>query len=118
LLVCVLGVGLIRAVPPVLARPAAAMAVLLCVATGVNAARHHRRFDLECGPFDTALAAIPPGRRVLALMYENKGSVLALSPYLHFGQYYMVRRGGATSGSLAESPTFPVRALAPLPHPD
>jgi hypothetical protein len=96
-----------------------AAALALTFACASNAAWHHRSFDREAGPLEDALAAIPPGRRVLALIYDQKGRVLEKWPYLHFGQYAMVRRGGAVAASFAASAPMPVRYrdVASFPHP-
>jgi len=100
-------------------RPWSAAALVLTFASASNAAWHHRSFDREVGPLEDALAAIPPGRRVLALIYDQKGRVLEKWPYLHFGQYVMVRRGGAVAASFAASAPMPVRYrdVASFPHP-
>jgi hypothetical protein len=86
-----------------------AAAVALTGVTGVNAAVHHRAFDREAGPFEKALAAMPKGGRALSLIFEPKGALIETSPYLHFGQYYTVRRGGACANSFAASAALPVR---------
>jgi hypothetical protein len=86
-------------------------AMALCLAVGFNATLHHRAFDREVGRFDEAIAAIPRGKRVMTLIFDPKGEVVGLWPYLHFGQYYMVRRGGTTSNTFAKNPSMPVRYL-------
>ena len=97
----------------------AGAAIGLTLATAANAAWQHRAFDREVGPFEGALEAIPRGRRVLALMHDPRGRVLEKWPYLHFGQYSMVRRGGAAGGSFAASAPMPVRYrnANAFPHP-
>ena len=57
---------------------------------------------------------------MLDLVYDARGHVLTRWPYLHFGQYAMVRRGGAAAHSLAKSPPFPLRLRRPadFPAPD
>jgi hypothetical protein len=87
--------------------PAAAFG--LCVAVSANAAWHHRRFDREAGGFDAALAAIPPGARVMGLVYDTRGSVVETWPYLHFPQYAVVRRDACVSHSFAANAPLPVR---------
>jgi hypothetical protein len=100
-------------------RRAGAAALALSLTVAANAAWHHAAFDREVGPFEEALASLPRGRRVLALMYEPRGHVLEKWPYLHFGQYAMVRRGGAAGGSFAASAPMPVRYrdVKSFPHP-
>jgi hypothetical protein len=89
------------------------LAAALSVAVSLNAARQHVRFDREAGAFDRAIDAIPRGARVLPLIFENRGAVLAKWPYLHLGQLAMVRRGGVVSSTLARVGPFPVRLLDP-----
>jgi hypothetical protein len=88
-------------------------AVALSLAVGANAARVHAEFDREAGPVDAALAALPRNARVMPLIFENRGHVLEPWPYLHFGQYAMVRRGGVTSANLGRFAPFPIRLLHP-----
>jgi hypothetical protein len=87
--------------------PAAALA--LAAATAANAAWHHVRFDREAGPFDRALAALPPGARVLGLIHDSRGGVLERWPYLHFEQYAVVRGGGVAAHSFTANAPLPVR---------
>jgi hypothetical protein len=96
-----------------LARRIGAAAAALAVLVGVNAAREHIHFDREAGAFDRALEAIPRGSRVLPLIFENRGQVIATWPYLHIGQYAMVRGGGVVSSTLARVPAFPIRLRDP-----
>jgi hypothetical protein len=90
-----------RWIPPVV--------VVLSAATAANAGWHHFRFDREVGPFNRALAAIPPGSRVLGFMYDNRGQVLERWPYLHFEQYAVVRGGGVAAHSFTANAPLPVR---------
>ncbi len=108
---------------PLLVEPARwlpAGVVALAAATSANAAWHHARFDREAAPFDRALGAVPPGVRVLGLMYEPRGDVLAHWPYLHFEQYAVVRGGGMAAHSFSANPPLPVRlrveARVPAPE--
>jgi hypothetical protein len=87
--------------------PAAVLA--LSAATAANAGWHHHVFDREVGPFDRALAAIPPGARVLGLVYDNRGEVMERWPYLHFEQYAVVRGGGMAAHSFTANAPLPVR---------
>jgi hypothetical protein len=89
------------------------LAVVLTVVVGGNAVRQHAAFDREAGAFDEAIAAIPRGVRVMPLVFENRGRVLEPWPYLHLGQYAMVRRGGVTAANLGRYAPFPIRLLDP-----
>jgi hypothetical protein len=90
-------------------RTATLAALALAAAAGLNAARQHGAFDREAGPFDEALAAIPPRSRVMGLMFDARGGVLEKPPYLHFAQYAVVRRGGVAANSFTRSAALPVR---------
>jgi len=99
---------------------AGAGAVLLAVLTGANAARQHAAFDREVGAFDAALDHLPRGVSVAPLIFDARGAVLAQWPYLHFGQYAMVRRGGLAAMNLGRVACFPIRMrdARTLPHTD
>ena len=84
-------------------------AAALAALGSINAARQHAAFDREAGEMDEAIAAIPRGVRVFPLVFDPRGHVLEGWPYLHAGQYAMVRRGGMTSANLGRVPVFPVR---------
>jgi hypothetical protein len=85
------------------------LATALAVVAGANAALHHAAFDRESGAFDAAIDALPKGATVAPLVFDARGSVLAQWPYLHFGQYAMVRRGGLTAANLGRVACFPIR---------
>jgi hypothetical protein len=106
---------------PRLARAGVAGALALTLAVAANAVVHHRAFDREADGFAGAVEAIPPGQRVLSLVYDNRSAVFARWPYLHFGQYVMAYRGGAAGWSLAKSPPIPIRHRRqgdfPIPDP-
>jgi hypothetical protein len=106
---------------PRLTRAGVAGALALTAAVAANAIVHHRAFDRETEGFAGALEAIPPGQRVLSLVYDTRSAVFTQWPYLHFGQYVMAFRGGAAGWSLAKSPPFPIRHLRagdfPIPDP-
>jgi hypothetical protein len=103
-----------------LSRAGAALAVALTAATSLNAIQHHRRFDREADGFARILAALPPGQRVISLVYDTRSAVITQWPYVHFGQYALAFRGGAAGWSLAKSPPFPIRHRRPqdFPAPD
>jgi hypothetical protein len=92
----------------------------LAAATAANAARQHVSFEREAAPFEAALAALPPGARVLGLIYDPRGAVMERWPYLHFEQYAVVRGGGVAAHSFAANAPLPVRlrteARVPAPE--
>ena len=98
--------------------PAATLA--LAAATAANAAWHHVAFEREAAPFDRALATIPPGARVLGLVFDTRGQVMERWPYLHFEQYAVVRGGGMAAHSFTANSPMPVRLrrMARVPAPE
>ena len=61
----------------------------------------------ETGAFGDLLDVMEPGKKVLYLPVEPKGSYLPYPSYLHFGSWYQVERGGLVEFSFAGN--FPNR---------
>jgi hypothetical protein len=75
----------------------AAAALAVAAAATVNTCAHFIKFQREeVGDFDEALADIPEDKRVCALIYDKGSKFLAptLTPFMHFGSYYQVQKGG------------------------
>src|SRR5262249_32258792 len=61
----------------------------------VTTCKHFIEFQLdEVGDIDDALDAMEPKKKVAALVYDKNSSVSNFSPFLHFGSYYQVEKGG------------------------
>jgi hypothetical protein len=77
----------------------------------------YRAFDAEASP--PALAQVleqaDGGRRLLSLMLDPKSKVVHFEPYLHFGLYYQIERGGRARFNFGELPWMPVRFRRDLP---
>lgn len=72
-------------------------AFAVAAAATVNTCKHFIQFQLEeVGDFDDALAAIPEDKHVCALIYDKGSRILtpSLTPFIHFGSYYQVEKGG------------------------
>jgi hypothetical protein len=70
-------------------------AVAVAVAAVFNTCSHFIRFEQdEVGDLDGALAAMAPDRRVCALIYDKGSEFTNSVPFLHFGSYYQVEKGG------------------------
>ena len=68
------------------------------------------RFDRdEVGDFDAALAAIPPGQRVVGLIFDRHSHNVTFAPFIHFVAYYQARKGGAVMFTFADFPQSPFR---------
>jgi hypothetical protein len=85
------------------------------VAYGAKLVSAYRAFDREAQPADLeqVLSSIEPGRRVISLMLDRKSKVVLFDPYLHFGMYYQVERGGRVRFNFGELPWMPVRFREP-----
>jgi hypothetical protein len=73
-----------------------------------NTSAHFIRFQQqEVGDFEQALEVIPPRQKVATLIYDRGSSSVNFSPFLHFGSYYQVRKGGLVQFSFAGYPHWP-----------
>lgn len=73
-----------------------------------NVIDHFRRFDREeVGSFDEALAAVPPRNYVAWMSFLPTSSIVTQHPFLHFGAYYQVDKGGIVQFSFAGYPHWP-----------
>jgi hypothetical protein len=74
---------------------AAAMLLAVGVASTVNVCKHFIDFQREeVGDVDAALDSMEPNKRVAALIYDRGSQITSLQPFLHFGSYYQVKKGG------------------------
>lgn len=77
----------------------------------------YRSFDAEASPreLEQVLRAAEPGRRLLALMLHRKSNAVHFEPYLHFGLYYELERGGRARFNFGELPWMPLRFRHDVP---
>jgi hypothetical protein len=86
-------------------------------------ATRYRKFDREVDApgLERVFAAAAPGARLVSLVLDRKSKVVHFEPYLHFGLYYEVLRGGRTRFNFAELPWMPLRfrdgVLPAAPYP-
>ena len=94
-----------------------AAVVGLQLAYSANLVRVYRAFDAEASPahLEQVLRVAKPGRRLLALMLHRKSKVVNFEPYLHFGLYYELERGGRARFNFAELPWMPLRFRRDVP---
>ena len=93
-----------------LRRGALIAAFVLSAASLHVAGRAFARFDREeVGDFDQALSAIPPGQRVVGLIFDRHSRNVTFSPFIQFVAYYQARKGGAVMFSFADFPQSPFR---------
>src|SRR4051812_13427283 len=88
---------------------AAAVALQLAYAAGLSST--YRAFDraAEIVPLTPGLRAPRPGKALIALVPEQNSAVMQFQPYMHFGAYYEVLRGGRSRYNFAETPWTPIR---------
>lgn len=68
----------------------------------VQTAQHYIAFETqEVGDLDGAIAAIPPGKKVAALIYDKGSNVMQWAPFLHMGSYYQAEKPGLVQFSYA-----------------
>ena len=98
--------------PPTLRPWRRALCFAPVLAIGLYAARLHdrafERFQDEVGPFEAVAEKIPENRRVMTLSFSMGSGVVRLAPFVHFGQYVEVLRGGVVEYGFANFPQSPV----------
>jgi hypothetical protein len=82
----------------------------------------YRAFDAEAdrASLEQVLRATEPGRRLVSLMFQQRSRWFQFDPYMHFGMYYEVERGGRARYNFAEVPWTPIRFRSdapPVPEP-
>ena len=69
-----------------------------------------RRFERdEMGALDRALATIPPGKKVVGLIWDRSSRIVKFSPFLHSVAWYQVEKGGAVMFTFADFPQSPFK---------
>jgi hypothetical protein len=71
-----------------------AMATLALYST-VNVCKHFITFQREeVGDIDGAIDEMEPGKKVAALIFDKGSKTTNWTPFLHFGSYYQLNKGG------------------------
>ena len=89
-----------------LVRPLLAMVAAVSLSLGWW---HLHRFNAEARGFEQILRRIPPRPRLLSLIFEPHGKVMATSPYLHFAGHVQAHKGGLLATTFARFWNIPVR---------
>lgn len=99
---------------PALPRPTRAGVVTACagalVATWISAGMVRDAFVAfqdEVGAFDDAVAVLPEGSRVAALIWDRHSAAVRFAPFLHYGARVQFERGGAAMFTFADFPQSP-----------
>lgn len=113
---------LLPALLPALTAPAHRRLVRLVLATLVVASLllgwwHLYRFEIEAQGFEAVVRRIPPRPRLLGLILDPHGQVMATSPYLHFAGHVQARKGGLLAITFARFWNIPVRSRPGLGAP-
>jgi len=66
-------------------------------------------FNREAREFEVILAGMEPNRRVLSLIYDATSENFSNRPFIHFGAWYQVEKGGVVDFSFAEFFANPFR---------
>ena len=89
-----------------------AAALAVGVGSITNTCRHFVQYEVnEVGDIDSAIDVMDPNSRVCALIFDKGSSVLNHQPFLHFGSYYQVRKGGVVMFTYAGYAHWPVDFL-------
>lgn len=102
---------------PVLPRPPLPVNIVLALALLAlswsqltRTARAFAAFDHEeVSELDRALAALPPAKRVMGLIFSRGSRYVKFSPFIHSVAYYQARKGGAVMFTFADFPQSPFR---------
>lgn len=88
-----------------------AAAVLVQVGYSFALSAAYRAFDQEAevAQLEEVLGHAERGQRLFAHIWEQGSHVVQFQPYMHFGSYYEVQRGGRARYSFAETPWTPLR---------
>jgi hypothetical protein len=78
--------------------------VVIALMTAETWSWHLSRFQVECGDLDGALAHIPPSKHVAGLIFSSESHFFEENPFLHYGAYYFVDKGGSANFSFAGYP--------------
>lgn len=82
---------------------------VVAVLSFVQVIRAFDGFEAEVGRLDEAIDAIPPGKRVAGLVFDQGSHEVKFSPFLHAVAWYQARRGGAVMFTFADFPQSPIR---------
>jgi hypothetical protein len=99
---------------------AAAVAVQLGYSAVLVRAAYAFEAEADASALAQVLRAAEPGQRLFAVIPDQASRVVNFRPYMHFGAYYQVLRGGRARYNFAETPWTPVRyrkGTEPAPWP-
>jgi hypothetical protein len=109
LLACVFALLWLRT-PPRFSMPLCAAVALVSASSFVDVSLAFRKFQREeRGPLEAAIATIPPGQKLVGLIWDKSSRQVYSSPFVHTAALYQATRGGAVMFTFADSPQSPFR---------
>ena len=105
-------IPLVRMPRGVMGMAITAAALAVGVGSIVNTCKHFIQFELdEVGDIDGAIDTMAPDKKVCALIYDKGSAIMNNQPFLHFGSYYQVHKGGVVMFTYAGYAHWPVDFL-------
>ncbi len=96
------GIPLLRMPQGLRGYAATGLAFAVAAASTVNTCKHFIQFQLEeVGDIDGAIEHMDPKKHVAALIYDRGSNVTNWAPFLHFGSYYQLQKGGVVEFTYA-----------------
>jgi hypothetical protein len=87
-----------------------ALALAVGTSSIVDTCKHFIAFEqTEVGDIDGAIDFMAPRSRVAALIFDKSSNIVNTVPFLHFGSYYQVKKGGLIQFSNSGALYWPVR---------
>jgi hypothetical protein len=97
-------------------RVALALAAPVAVAFAVDVALHFHRFNVHARDYDQLMAVVPPRKRVLPLIFDDRDSEVDVRAYAQWSSWVQLRQGGYVPwGFDSRVPVRPWRELAAPP---
>ena len=93
-----------------------ALGLGLTLATAWTHTARLQRFEAEVGPLEAALEPLPPGSKLMTLVFDKYSRVVTWPAFLHVSQYALATRGGVAEFSFVnftKSPIHYVESEAP-----
>jgi hypothetical protein len=89
-----------------------AASLALAIVAVTNTCKHFIEFEKEeVGDIDDAIGAMAARSKVCALIYDKTSAIMNNQPFLHFGSYYQVAKGGIVQFTYAGYAHWPVDFL-------
>jgi hypothetical protein len=74
-----------------------ALPAIAAVAALANSWGHLALFSREASTFDPIVAALPPAPKLVSVVFDRNGNLMANNPYIHYAAYAQAEKGGIIS---------------------